>query len=299
MIILSLMVTSVTMPNPNDITYLKVSMSAIKVLVTNQKGGVGKSTIAANLAAYLCIQNQGPVSLIDFDKQCSSAKWAQNAPDIGLNVYNPIIAYEQSGGLVLSETKRYLNLYSQHAQISVSDLTWAYTMSPEFLLEFDIILIPSAVSKFEMASSEIFILQYIEKHLAQIQSRGQQILIVPSRVDRSFNPEQKFLNLVNIDGCSISPPIHFIPAIDQYIYEDFLCVSIQSEIADNFITFGQYIAELVNQKIKHKQNLKNTSVLARQNNLTVLDKFRIEQKSKKNNQAQGFREWVPNFLFRK
>jgi cellulose biosynthesis protein BcsQ len=275
-------------------------MSTIKVLVTNQKGGVGKSTVAANLAAYLCIQNQGPVSLIDFDKQSSSAKWAQKAPDIGLQIHNPSISYDQSGSLVLSETKRYLNLHSKNTQISISDLTWTYTMSPEFMLEFDFVLIPSSTSKFEMASSEIFILKYIEKYLSQIQSRGQQILLVPSRVDNSFNPEQKFLNLVTINGCSISPPIHFIPAIDQFIYEDFLCVSTNSEIANNFIKFGQYVAELINQKIKHKKNqLIETSVFMHQNNLTILEKFKIEQKSKSPQNTKKVSDWVPQFLFKK
>ena len=275
-------------------------MQAIKILVTNQKGGVGKSTIAANLAAYLAIQRSGPISLVDFDKQRSSSKWAEKAPDIGLNVYHPEIQYEQGGGLVLSETKRYLNLYSLRSEVTVCDLTWTYTMSPEFMLEFDLILIPSAVSKFEMASSEIFILEYIQKYLSQIQAKQQQILLVPSRVDRSFNPEQKFLNLVTIDGCSISPPIHFIPAIDDFIYEDFLCVSTNQEVANNFISFGQYVAELIHLKIKHKENLNQPpTILERKNNLTVLDKFRVARKDKRVNDQTGSSKWAPNFLFKK
>jgi hypothetical protein len=275
-------------------------MQAIKILVTNQKGGVGKSTIAANLAAYLAIQRTGPVSLIDFDKQRSSSKWAEKAPDIGLNVYHPQIQYEQGGGLVLSETKRYLNLYSLSSEVTVCDLTWTYTMSPEFMLEFDFILIPSAVSKFEMASSEIFILDYIQKYLRQIQAVQQQILVVPSRVDRAFNPEQKFLNLVTIDRCSIAPPIHFIPAIDDFIYEDFLCVSTNHEVASNFINFGQYVAELIHLKVKQKENLNHVAgILERKNNLTVLDKFRVARKNERVNAQADSNKWVPKFLFRK
>jgi cellulose biosynthesis protein BcsQ len=63
-------------------------MDTVKVLITNQKGGVGKSTISANLAAYLAIQESKKVSLIDFDKQSSASRWASKAPNIGIEIHH-------------------------------------------------------------------------------------------------------------------------------------------------------------------------------------------------------------------
>jgi cellulose biosynthesis protein BcsQ len=47
----------------------------LKILITNQKGGVGKGTLSANLAGYLAIEKQLSVALIDFDKQGTSSNF--------------------------------------------------------------------------------------------------------------------------------------------------------------------------------------------------------------------------------
>ncbi|NEL80773.1 MAG: ParA family protein, partial [Xanthomonas perforans] len=46
------------------------------VLVAGSKGGVGKTTIATNLAAHAALQGQRTV-LADADPQGSSTRWAQ------------------------------------------------------------------------------------------------------------------------------------------------------------------------------------------------------------------------------
>lgn len=74
-------------------------INSIKILVTNQKGGVGKSTIAANLAAYLGMQEGLKVSLIDFDKQASSSRWTKKAPDIGIAVHRGEVNYQSRASL--------------------------------------------------------------------------------------------------------------------------------------------------------------------------------------------------------
>ncbi|WP_047049684.1 ParA family protein [Vibrio mexicanus] len=48
---------------------------ATKILVMNQKGGVGKSTVTAALVSHL-IERDYKVNVIDFDKQRSSHDWA-------------------------------------------------------------------------------------------------------------------------------------------------------------------------------------------------------------------------------
>ena len=51
-----------------------------KILITNNKGGCGKSTLATNLAAYFA--NEGvTTSLADYDEQGSSVEWLDRRSD--------------------------------------------------------------------------------------------------------------------------------------------------------------------------------------------------------------------------
>ncbi len=252
----------------------------IKILITNQKGGVGKSTIAANLAAYFALQESVGVSLIDFDKQGSSSRWTKKAPDIGVRVHCAEINYENPGIALLS-ARAAVRKYSLGAQISISDLTWHPTLSDDFMLDFDIVLVPSSASKFEMASTEIFILEYAQQRMARLAINKQFILVVPSRVEPNYALHGAFTNLDFLMNCHITPPIHRAADLDSYVYEDFLCVGSNHALAENFCNFGKFLTKKVEERIAIRKSLTLTGTSLNREivkKVSVLDDYRERAK---------------------
>ena len=256
----------------------------IKILVTNQKGGVGKSTISANLAAYFVMQEGLQVALIDFDKQASSSRWTKKAPDIGILVSQAEINY-QNAGMALLSARANVRKFSSAVDISICDFTWTPAMSEDFMSDFDIVLIPSSSAKFEMASTEIFILEYVQKRMARLAASKQSLIVVPSRVDPGYAAVGAFTNLDFLANCFIAPPIHRSPLVDCYVYEDFFCVCPDRAVAENFCAFGKYIAKKIDERRETKKSL---SISGQSVNREIAKKVSVLDDYRKRAQTLGF-----------
>jgi chromosome partitioning protein len=58
----------------------------VKIVVTNLKGGVGKTTSTVYLAAVAAARGHGPVLIVDADRQASAAEWLEEQPIEGVEL---------------------------------------------------------------------------------------------------------------------------------------------------------------------------------------------------------------------
>jgi hypothetical protein len=131
-------------------------MDTLRILVVSQKGGVGKSTLSANLSVWFSEKAFKSTVLLDLDPHGSSSTWIREARSSGVVTEHHVLDdFDARRWLINSRNivRRQVN----KAEVLICDLTWTAAMDPEVLYEFDLIVVPTSVSSIELSATIRFI----------------------------------------------------------------------------------------------------------------------------------------------
>ena len=253
--------------------------NALKILITSQKGGVGKSTVSANLAAYFAYISGKKTGLIDFDHQATAGKWVRKAYPIGIECMTVDLPNAKGSGVALLKAKEAMRKCVDTMEVVITDLTWTDVLPPDFLFEFDLVLVPSSLSRVELDST----LEFVNRFSFVFNSRLRnppKLVIVPSRVDNLQTYESIFSKSFNA-GFFLSPPVMYSTSANDFFGTEFFVMTTNKEIRENFIEFGRSIEQLGEIETDLKLN-KRTHTLTQRVSGSILDRFRAVRNSTQN-----------------
>jgi chromosome partitioning protein len=122
------------------------------IAITNQKGGVGKTTTSVNLAACLAYKGK-KVLLIDSDPQGNTTSgYGIERDDVSLSIYDCLVDSDKIEDAIIHTKYRNLDLIAAGSSLSGAEIELAYEEEREYFLlnalkkiknQYDFILIDS------------------------------------------------------------------------------------------------------------------------------------------------------------
>jgi cellulose biosynthesis protein BcsQ len=235
-------------------------MSTFKILLTSQKGGVGKSTISANLAAYFRRQGEA-VTLIDFDTHGSSSTWLSRAPNIGVVVQHKILPLDQGGNRPILDARLHLRRAASSSDVVICDLTWTDSIAGELMFEFDMVIVPTSVSEIELAATSGFLSRHRWVFDSAIHTPPT-LLVCPTRVQPEQLNNNAFTKQRFPVSFMLSPPVLEAQTARDMFERGYL-MDLQDACGQSFNEFGKAVcaaremrtAELAMKKSAHASML--------------------------------------------
>jgi len=156
-----------------------------RILVVNGKGGVGKSTVATNIAGYYAHTGL-KTAIFDFDPQGSSLQWLAMREE-GRNPIHGVDAYSRHGNM----TRTFQLRVPPGIQRAIFDAP-AGTSGKELIdlvREVDTIIIPVTPSPIDIHATSRFIGELLL--VGKVRARGVRIAVVANRIGRKSEVYQK------------------------------------------------------------------------------------------------------------
>jgi hypothetical protein len=231
-------------------------MQTLKILVTSQKGGVGKSTIAANLAAFFRKSKNLATTLIDFDPHGSSSSWVNRSAPLGVVVQHYPLPVNLGKKRALLEGRTHLRHASQASAVVVADLTWTDATDEEILYDYDLVLTPVSLSAIEVAATITFLhrLHWVFDTTTRL---APQLVICPSRVDDPALIEPLFTQQRFPISFLLAPPI-LTSAEARNLFEKGYLIDLPDGAGRSFVSFAQAVADAGQRQVQRRAQAPKT-----------------------------------------
>lgn len=214
-------------------------MQKIRILVSNQKGGVGKSTISTNLAGYFSEVLKLKTCLIDFDSQCSSSNWIDNIdkPE-GLDV-NRFSSISRSGSnLNYPAIRMHLRNKARDYDVVIADMTWTNHLNCQLIPDFDLLLVPTSLSEMDI-NSVIDWMNTLKPFLAH--PEAPQLILCPNKIHQ-FQRQFESLSAHRFPiAFMMAPPIRQSKTLERYFERSLVVYNPDSSIYESFMYFCKTI----------------------------------------------------------
>jgi len=164
-------------------------------VVMNAKGGVGKTTIASNLASFFAVRGV-PTTIMDYDPQGSSLRWLKQRPPEAPPIHAADGAPKKGNGL-----KKIGRFIPRDTQQLILDAPAAPTrlLMQELLDRSQAILIPVAPSKIDIHATANFIKELLL--ITCVRHRDIRVAVVANRAraaTRVYEPLERFVTSLKL-----------------------------------------------------------------------------------------------------